>query len=290
MMNSFSTLYLPGLFGQWKVWEKDLSKICKNSDKVIQLGNITGFNEEIINKKATSRNFNSFLLENVLSSWAIDENWIQILGANEVIMLTDIKEKYIDNEAAKVLRESYFSEQSNLKYLIATSENNRLITHGGLTYGEWENIGKPETAEEAANRLNEKYNKKLYFGESVRTGYPPQLDANPIFCDDILELYPSWLYAKESCPFEQVFAQTVNNTRGRVAFQNEYSPLYWFNKKSVIFPNIGSVLRIKDTQFIGLDINLNKGYQTSFDISKKLWIENTIEGIDPSKINPPLID
>lgn len=284
MMNSSSTLYLPGLFGQWKIWEKDLSIICKNSDKVIQLGNITGFNEEILNKKINSNTYNSLILENILTSWEDKNNWIQLLGANEVIMLTDIDEKYINNKAAKALRESYFSDNSSVNYYIAYCENNRLITHGGMTYGEWISIGKPESADEAANRLNEKYNKKLYFGENVRTGYPPQLDANPIFCDDILELYPSWLYAKESCPFEQVVAQTVNNVRGRAAFQNEYSPLYWFNKNSIVFPRIGSILRIKDTQFIGLDVGLNKGYDTSFDLSRKLWVEKTIEGFDINKI------
>lgn len=274
--NSTSTLYIPGLFGQWKVWKERISVIASQADSVIQMGNIIGFNDSIVKKEESARNYNSVLMENILNAWATDKTWTQLVGANEIIALSDRDNTFLDSDSTRFLRRAYFGTGSgDSVFKIAHAHNERLYTHGGLTSGEWAKIGKPKTAQEAADRLNEKYKHKLFFGNCLRTGSVPQFDANPVFCDDILELYPSWIYTKAKCPFEQVFASTVNSIRGQSAMRSEHSALYWLDDSQISLPRIGSILTIRDTQFFGVDINMNKEYLTVMNSAWRMWLEES---------------
>ena len=273
--NSTNTLYLPGLYGQWKVWNERVSIISSQVSNVIQMGNIIGFNDSILEKQEGTRNFNSVLLENILTAWATSESWIQLVGPNEIIGLSDKDNNYIDKDSSRFLRDAYFGGDDKPIFKIAHAHNDRLYTHGGLTSGEWTSIGQPDNAYDAADRLNEKYANKLFFGECIRTGSIPQLDANPVFCDDLHELYPSWLYSKKRCPFEQVIASSLNSVRGQYARKTEMSPLYWVDDSQIKLPRIGSIMTIRDTQFFGLDINLNKEYLTTMNSAWRLWLEES---------------
>lgn len=276
------TLYLPGLFGQWDVWGRNVLDVASTVKTTVQMGNIIGFNEDVKSRTDGSRNFNSVLVDNIFSTKVNNENnesngnnWVQIIGANEIIALADIdsEQSSLDEISAQILRESYFSKNSSMVF--AYAHNDRLITHGGLTYGLWVELGKPKTAKKAADLINKKYERQLYFGDSLRVGSPPNLSSDVVFCDDIYELYPSWIYAKEKCPFEQVFAQTVNSVRGRHAKSSEYSPLYWLDDSCFSYPRLGSVVSIRDTQFFGLDLGLNTERRGKIDSSRKLWIEKS---------------
>lgn len=278
------SLYLPGLFGQWSVWERNIEKIVSTLGTVVQMGNIVGFNEDVKTHVEGSRSYNSVLVDSILSNYlglsndgskSNTVNWVQIIGANEIIALIDVENKQsaLDDYAAQLLREAYFSKESSMVF--AYEHNGRLVTHGGLTHGLWEELGKPKTAKKAASLINEKFGRQLYLGESLRVGSPPNLSSDVVFCDDIHELYPSWIYAKEACPFEQVFSQTINSIRGRAAKNSEHSPLYWLDDNCFSYPRFGSVLAIRDTQFFGLDLGLNNARKLSLDSSRKLWVEKS---------------
>ena len=293
------TLYLPGLYGQWDAWNSSINPIVTTVDIVIQMGNIIGFNDSIVHKEETvggARGYNSVMVDNIFSSWAQETKWIQLLGPNEIIALSDANNDYIDDNAAQMLREVFFGtpvvkkgkknrtiekferSQDNplsaIEFHVAYSYNGRLITHGGLTHGEWVSIGKPTQARKAARLLNEKYAQQLWLGDSVRTGVPPNMAANPVFADDVHEVYPSWIYAQEKCPFDQVFAQTLDSQLGKRALHNEFSPLYWLDDSLISYPRFGSVINIKDALFIGLDIHLNKDHVRTVNSAHKMWIES----------------
>src|SRR5699024_9150492 len=63
------SLYLPGLFGQWSVWERNIEKIVSTLGTVVQMGNIVGFNEDVKTHVEGSRSYNSVLVESILSNY-----------------------------------------------------------------------------------------------------------------------------------------------------------------------------------------------------------------------------
>lgn len=283
------TLYLPGLYGQWMPWMKKISPVVSTVDTCIQMGNIIGLNDDVMQFKHGNRGYNSVIVDNIFNNWVHANNesdnvdsadtasnftqWVQLVGAHEIIALTDKDNEVLDDYSAQLLRENYFSKDS--PFVFAYAHNERLVTHGGLTHGLWEELGKPKTAKKAADLINKKYQHQLYFSNSLRVGSPPNFSADPVFVDDVQELYPSWIYAKEKCPFEQVFAQTINSIRGRLAKGSEYSSLYWLDDSCFLYPRFGSIVNIRDTQFFGLDISLNAPRKSTVNTAHKMWIEKS---------------
>lgn len=271
-------LYLPPLHGQYEAWELHLQQLVLQCGLVVSLGNIVGLHPHAVETRgAGSRDRNSVLVDNVLGSWGASSRWLQLVAPNDVVALSSPDSGLLDKRAHRTLRDAYFNDaprKSTAHMRVAYSVNGRLVTHGGLTHGEWVNIGRPTTAKKAAGLLNEKYRHELWFGESVSVGSPPNLAANPVFADGLHELYPSWLYAGERCPFAQVTAQSVNNIRGRFALGSEFHPLYWLNRTMIQFPRIGSVVNIRDTIFIGLDVGFNsEARMRDINPATQLWVE-----------------
>ena len=57
------------------------------------------------------------------------------------------------------------------------------------------NLGRPQSAREAAYALNAKYFGTLYQGQCLRLGDGVRFDADPIMAHSVAEVYSSWAAA-----------------------------------------------------------------------------------------------
>lgn len=267
---TFKTVFVGDLNGQHKIWKANYSKACNSADEVIQLGNIIGCNEHA--KDGPISGANAATLKMAFLYKATQEKWKQLIGPHEIAAL-NMPDEWTNKDSRKILRDSWLSQDPIMQ--VATVSKNRLVTHGGLTYGEWVKIGKPKTAEEAANLINEKYYKTLYQGKAWRLGDAPNFSANPIWADPFRELYPSWVTSEEKCPFGQIHGSgSLHNNEGRELLQIKDTPLYYIDK--VRYRSWGSYLYIKGTQFLSIDIDLPMKIIPSIPLSKTIYIEKSI--------------
>lgn len=250
----YKTLFVPSLEGQHLLWKNEIVKIATRVDEIVQLGNIIGTSEEM---KDTANYGSNLATMNYTLLWrATFSNWTQIIGPNEILAL-NFPEEWTNKKTNKLLRERWFSKETAGAYQTASVNKNRLVTHGGLTYGEWVNIGKPETAQEAADLLNKKYNGSLYQGECYRLDGKPSYAANPIFADPLWELYGSWVTAHEDPPFGQIHGSGgLNTIEGRQALTAPYSVLNHIDNAS--YTNFGSIITIKGKPFFSVSPDIPK--------------------------------
>jgi len=261
------TAFIPSLNGQYKVLKKDVLKVCNQSDYIFQLGNLIGCNPFVADKE--TQGANEAILSNTLMYRATDENWVQIVGSNEIAALNN-PEEWTNQNSRKILRDAWLGDTPSM--MTASSSSGRLVTHGGLTYGEWVLIGRPDTAEEAADRLNEKYSRTLYQGPSFRLGNPPNYSANPIWADTFMELYPSWITALEPMPFDQIHGSyNLNTERGRLLLGKPENPLYYIDHLN--FRKWGSITDIKGMIITGIDLDLPPEIISSVPSHKSLYVE-----------------
>lgn len=260
------TIFLPGLYGQFKLWRNEISEYCNRAEEVIQFGNIIGCNDFAKDKE--SRGPNEAILKYVLL-YQRTAQWTQLIGPNEIAAL-NLPEEWTNKISRQILRNSWLSSEPTMK--VASVHDNRLVTHGGLTYGEWVSIERPETPEIAAERLNEKYEGTLYQGVSYALGGAPNHSANPIWADPLLELYPSWITAPVELPFGQVHAgRTLNTDVGRTIINEEHS-IYNFAEK-INYRKYGSIIQIKNQSFIGLNIPLDTTIMNSLPRPYSFYVE-----------------
>jgi hypothetical protein len=155
---------------------------------------------------------------------------------------------------------------------VALVDKDRLVTHGGLTHGEWIRIGKPKSAAEAADRLQEKYENTLYQGECFLLNKKPSAFANPIWADAVLEVYPSWILAHEECPFDQIHGgESLNRSRGRQAFSSDTSIVSYCD--DVRYRKFGSIATINNAIFLAIDMDLPAVTQTEIPQGKAVYSE-----------------
>lgn len=256
----FRTLFLPGLHGQYKMWRNDLIKRCEKSDKVIQFGNIIGCNEYARDENDyVGKNEGILKMVHLYANSRDNDSWIQLIGPNEILAL-NFPDQWTNKKSRKFLREFYFQTDPFLK--IAGVDKNRLVTHGGLTYGEWLNLGKPDNASDTAELLNKKYYRSLRQGDCHRLTKIPCHYANPIWADPILEVYPSWIGAPEPMPFDQIHASgTINTEEGRRLVNNINSTVHYADHIS--FRDFGSIMTIKGMNITSLGTNLNGEMHTT---------------------------
>lgn len=266
---SFRTLFISDLHGQHKVWKNTIAQVANESDKVIQLGNVIGCNDFVKDYKTRGANQASLTYARVWN--ATDETSVQLVGPNEIMALNAPGE-WTNSESDKALRDSWFTKEPTM--LTAYADNGRLVTHGGLSYGEWMSIGSPDTAEEAASRLNEKYQHSLYQGETYALGYNPNFAANPIFADPILEVYGSWVTSPTPCPFPQIHAEKSLNRKEARALINERDMV---TLQSYIehpsYRNFGSLCEIRGQVFIAVDLELEGKVINRLERPKNLYVE-----------------
>jgi len=267
--NFFKTVFLTGIHGQYKLWKNELAQYCNYADKIIQFGNVIGCNDFVKDKKDFGAN--ESVLKYLLLYRATEENWIQLAGPNEIAAL-NLPEEWTNKRSRQVLRNSWLSSTPTM--LTSEVHNGRLLTHGGLTYGEWLSIGSPETAQTASERLNEKYAGTLHQGSSVLLGGAPNYSANPIWADPVLETYPSWLTAPHPLPFSQIHSgNTLNSKIGRSFINAEFSPYHYAEK--ILYRTYGSHF-IKDNEEItALDIPVEGELISSIPQPYTVYVEKT---------------
>lgn len=254
------TAYIPNLQGQPNLWKNNVRYIANQTEYVVQLGNLISCGEKIKDTdpkdKTTTYKINgpNFSVLKYIKLYGFEnrKNWKQLVGKNEIMAL-NFPDEWTEARSRNMLRSFWFDDDPFFK--TAVVHNNRLITHGGLTYGEWVNLGRPTNPHEAAHKINEKYSKKLYFGESWVLGNKPNFAADPVFTDPIMELYPSWLTTTEKLPFNQIHGSTsLNNPIGRSLITDENSPISYIDQIS--FRKYGSIVKINDKEIIGLALNI----------------------------------
>lgn len=269
--NTFRTLFVSDLHGQHKVWKNTITKAANDSDKIIQMGNLIGCNDFV--KDYDTRGANQAILTYARIWNATDDQSIQLAGPNEIIALNAPNE-WTNSESDKALRDAWFPEEPPM--VTAHADNGRLVTHGGLTYGEWVEIGRPDTAEEAAHRLNEKYARTLYQGESLTLGHMPNFAANPIFADPIIETYGSWLTTPEECPFPQIHAEkSLIRKEARALLTETGVPTLHAYIQNPSYRSFGSICNIRNQVFIGVDLDLEGKVINRLTRPKNLYVERT---------------
>lgn len=264
------TLYLPCLQGQYKLWKTSILETCNDVDSVVSFGDIVGCHDAAADGPHQGPNMAILSYTRLYTEY--NDAWTQLIGPNEIAALNS-PETWTNDQSVAYLRDSWLDSN---RFQTASFANGRLLTHGGVTYGEWLSLDRPESAEEASERLNEKYSGTLFQGLSYRLTGRPNYSANPIWADPILETYPSWATAPEDCPFDQGHAEaSVNNELGRRLLQEEWSPL------SVIpyprFKSYGSILTIGEAEFTAMTLSLVGPILNSLPTRERLRITRSVE-------------
>lgn len=261
------TLFLTSLKGQYKLWRRELAPACNRADSIVQFGNVIGCNTLVKDKETFGAN--EAILKFVLLYRSTQENWTQLVGANEIAALNAPKE-WTNATSRKILRDAWLGNNPTMQ--VAAVEKGRLLTHGGLTYGEWLSIGSPASVEKASERLNEKYAGTLHQGSCFRLDGIPNFSANPIWADAVTELYSSWITAPVPMPFDQVHGSgQLNTEEGRSALGEQSSLLNYADQ--IRFRKFGSIITVKGMQFTAVDIQLPDTIVTMVPQHKSLYIE-----------------
>ena len=243
----FKTLFLPGLFGQYKLWDGEIKNIVQKVDEIVSLGNLVGCTE--YGKDSADRGPNQAVLERVHIWRYTYDAWFQVIGPHEVMAL-NFPDLWTNKSSGRMLRNRWFNDYG--RYKVAVVNKGRLVTAGGLTYGQWKEIGSPSSAEDAAAALNDRYEGKLYFGKSYRAGDAPQMSADPIFADPLIETYVSWILAGEPMPFNQVHGNnSLNSVDGYDLMHGDFSYLK-FLKRFRFFPYGASAELPAGGEFLGV--------------------------------------
>lgn len=269
MVDYATTLFIPSLHGQYKVWKNDLESVVKSSDEIIQMGNLIGCTD--FAKDNSQSGPNEAVLKFTVIQKARLDNWTQLIGPNEIMAL-NFPDEWTNDSSNHILRTGWLSEDGVFK--VSTVNKNRLVTHGGLTYGEWLSIGSPQTAQEASDRLNEKYLATVYQGSCFNLGDPPNYAANPIWADPVMELIPSWITAPVACPFDQLHGSgSLNTPEGRAQCNNKVSPVHYVDK--IRFNTSGAISVIKGAEISSIDYNLPGEIITSIPRPFRMYVEKT---------------
>lgn len=247
-MTASKTLFVGDLEAQHKVFKRDIEPVLSSVNAVVQLGNMISCTEDAIDKKEYGRNFA------VLEMWQRSEhpNLIKLAGPNEIAAI-NTPEKWTNFTSDQILRDEWLSAEPNM--WVAISDKDRLVTHGGLTHGEWVAIGRPTTAQAAAEALQQKYQHTLHQGNAFLLTGRMNSSANPIWAHPVLETYTSWLTALEECPFDQIHGgPSLNREIFRAKVADQWNVLH--HADSVSYRKFGSVVTIRGAEFKGIDLNL----------------------------------
>lgn len=267
-------LFIAELEAQFMIWRKVIVHEATKVDEVFQLGNILSISENM--KDGEKYGPNESILNFVDLYSGTHDGWKQIIGPNEITILNQ-PGRWTNDRTDHKLRSKYFSEDPFFK--IAEVSGSRLVSHGGLTHGEWISLGRPETASEAAKLLNEKYARSLYMGESYLITGKPNFSANPVFADPLLETYPSWIGSEDSCPFPQMHAgRSLNSRVGRAMVASDFGILRFIDKVS--YRRTGSYALINGAIFGNVSLNLPGSRAEKLPEGSSLLVER--ERVSPS--------
>ena len=241
---------VPGLYGQYKILKSELIPFIKKTDDTVYMGNMVGTAPRV--RDSGFKGPNRAVLD-LLSVTAYGNPHTFLMGANEMVALND-PETFLSTESLLTLQQWWLEKDHVAK--IATHRDNILFTHAGLTHGEWLSIGKPETALEASERINEKYEGTLYQGDCYNMSGKLNMSANPLFADPYRELYPSWI-GREPLPFTQVYATLDLNTYVATGLRND--PMHPIGSlDNIQYTKYGSCVFMGDHAMIGVDLQVDR--------------------------------
>lgn len=264
----FKTLFVPSLYGQKKLWLKDIVDVANRVDEIISLGNFIGLSDFARdNKNNSSVGNNVSMTELTFLRSSTEESWTQLVGPHEILAL-NFPDEFTGMTATHILRNWWLKESSLRKFEVATVNKERLVSHGGLTYGLWRDLGRPDNARDAAKLLNMYFSSTLYQGPCQALGNGPNFSANPIFADALSELYPSWLTSGEEMPFTQIHGSRGLNTydgREMVSNGNLFS-----NGEDISYTSYGSVITFENgARFI--NVNPEVPQEREIDRLERPW-------------------
>lgn len=248
----YRTMFVSPLLGQHRIWKSEVVPLAKTVDEMFTLGNLVGLEERMHDPSPERSGPNGAILGMTQLWRATFDNYTSLIGPNEIVAL-NLPGTLVSMRGTAVLRDMWLSSDSGARFDVAAVSKGRLVTHGGLTYGEWVSLGRPDSATETAARLNEKYRGSLAPGPCHALDGLPNYAANPIFASPVLETLPSWLTTREDIPFSQVHsAGGVNTILGREALASEFSPLR--TADTLRHMNFGSMVTIRDRIFYSIFI------------------------------------
>lgn len=262
-------IYLPSIEGQMKLWHTVMENEAAASDEVYQFGNIIGLNDFAKDSSRAQRGNNMEALVAIASRIDLSR-WNQLIGPNEIVALND-PDRWLNQNSRSILRSFWMNPDS--KFRVAFAVRGRLITHGGLTYGEWLSLGKPDSAAKTAKLLNEKYRGKLQLSECFNTGHGVNFAADPVFAHPSRELYPSWLAFREALPFDQVTGGgSLNNPEGRALEDGDDS--IYRNADKIRYMRYGSKIEINGQRILSLGLELPYDREvTSLSDDRQILVE-----------------
>lgn len=134
------------------------------------------------------------------------ERWRQLLGNHEAAALGgrakhDWDPSVLSEETKGFVRRHWASGRIEVSW----SCGGALITHAGLTHGQWVRLGRPSRSDEASEALNAfvaQPMRKIILPGALLTGTPRD-DADVLWAEASTELLPGWLRAG-SAPFDQI--------------------------------------------------------------------------------------
>lgn len=241
---------VPGLYGQYKLLKNELLPFIKKTDDVIYMGNIVGTAERVRDNSFKGPNHSTIEL---IERTVYGNPHTILMGANEMVALND-PTRFVSTKSLLTLQRWWLEKEHTAQ--IATVRDNILFTHAGLTHGEWLSIGKPMTAQETADRLNEKYEGTLYQGDCYNMSGKLNMGANPLFADPYRELYPSWI-GREELPFTQAHATFDLNTYVATGLRND--PMHPISHLGDIqYTKYGSCVFMGDHAILGIDLQIDR--------------------------------
>lgn len=264
------TLVLSNLQGLVNLWKNETTKVANTVEKTIIAGNTVSLMPKI--KDAKKNGPNRSLLKLVFTYVESHDDAEILIGPNEIVALSN--PRVWTNDTSLWMLKQRWLEGPEQAMKTATVLNGRLVTHGGLTHGEWVNLGRPTDPYETAHLLNVKYFGKLFTSSCYSIGARPSFEADPIFAHPFQELYPSWLTSNDSAPFGQIIgSRSLNSDEGREAMGSEWSPLQHLKKFSQ--RKFGSIALVNDQEFTSIGLRPKNKQIFSLPESESYYIESS---------------
>lgn len=265
------TAFIAKINGQYKIARNHLPKVIGRSDRSYFMGNMVGFNEYASDHNSDTPNQNTITTINLMRQ---TYDVTLLAGPNEMACL-HYPDEYTSDTTIEILSHWWFAKNNVLK--VAAADRGRLISHGGLTYLAWKEIGSPKTAEQAAELINEKYGKSERHTSAYQLGFAPSYRASPVWADPLMETYPSWITSGEAMPFPQIHSRTsLSSFVGRKKMNDEVDPLYFLEKKK-LYPTFGSTATISGKQMTAIDLDIGDKILTSIPKPKNFFIEKRVK-------------
>lgn len=249
----FKELILPNLSGQFRIWKSQLRRRADMADRVIQIGNLMGAQENAIRpmfRNKTSFNGNAGLVFAIVKMYSrTHPDFTMLAGTNELAAIFAPDVYMCSEKATEYLAENWFDLENGC-FRVANVIDDKLLTHRGLTFLQWKEIGEPDNAVDAAARLNELYRGTTEFADSYLTAGVPNFGADPMWADVYMETYPSWLTSGQDMPFDQIHGGAgVHMQAGRMFLNDKRSFFQFVNKEGIKVRRWGSEVSINGGTF-----------------------------------------